>query len=136
MTKHFLVFFLMLSLMMPAISQDTLSGKMPGKWGICYSIDTLDTICKTPFNFYTFRADGTCQHGEIIIMGDTIPVTGTWKSENGSIRIVYDKHPNYIYPPETLPDIVFINDKLFYYKVLDNYEVKGHWVFFSFRKLD
>lgn len=136
MFKKILFFCLVLSLTTPAISQDSLSGKLTGKWGICYSIDTLDIQCNKPFNFYTFHADGTCQHGEIIIMGDSIPVTGTWKSEKNSVRIVYDKHPNYIYPPETLPDIVFINDNLFYYKVLDNYEVKGHWVFFSFRKIE
>ncbi len=134
MSYRFLLFCLSLSLSVTAISQDSLSGKLVGKWGICYRIDTPDTLCTSPFNFYTFNADGTCQHGEMIIMGDTIPVTGRWKSENGSVRIVYDKHPNYSYSPQTFPDIVFINDRLFYYKVFDEVEVKGHWIYFTLRK--
>lgn len=136
MRQYYLTFCLSLCLAVSASCQDSLAGKLTGKWGICYSIDTLDTHCTTPFNFYIFHADGTCQHGEMIIMNEKIPVTGKWKLENGAIKIVFDKHPNYSFSPQIFPDIVFINDQLFYYKVLDKYEATGHWVYFSLRKLE
>lgn len=56
--------------------------------------------------------------------------------KNASLQIKYDKHQIFSFPNEIFREIVFVNDKMFYYKVLDNYEVAGHWVFFSFRKIE
>ena len=136
MTRHLIFICLAISLFLNVNSQDSVSRKIFGKWGICISVDTFDLKCENPFNYYIFKPDGSCQHGEVTIMNEKIPVLGRWKLENTSLQIKYDKHQNFSFPNEIFREIVFVNDKMFYYKVLDNYEVAGHWVFFSFRKIE
>ena len=137
MYKHFiLLFHLTLLSTLSSTCQDSLINKIVGKWGICYSLDTLDKACINPFNFYVFKADGTCQHGEVTIMDEKIPVKGYWRFENGSIKITYNKHPNFSYPPATLPNIIFLNNTLFYYKAISTVEAPGRWIFFSLKRID
>lgn len=114
---------------------DTAS-KLVGQWGICYNLDTVDISCDKPFNSYVFNKDGSCQHGSVVIVNEKIPITGTWSYQNGNINIVYSKHPNYKVPLESFTKIVFVNDNLFYYKVLDKVENPDHCVFFSFKRIE
>jgi len=136
MSKYFIFVCLLGALTLKAKSQDSLSNKIVGKWEICYSLDTLEKACARPFNSYIFNSNGTCQNGDVIIMGEKIPVKGYWKIENGSIKITYDKHPNFSYPSQTLPDITFLTNELFYYKVMSTDEAPGRWIFFSLRKTE
>lgn len=115
--------------------QDSIEVKLIGKWGVCYSLDSVDASCNKPFNYYTFEIGQRCQHGSIIISDKKIPVTGTWKYQNGTLSIVYDKHPNFSYPTEVFKEINFINEDLFYYKAIDKVEYPGHWVFYSFTRI-
>jgi hypothetical protein len=133
--KQFTLLIAALVFSLPCNGQENLETKLIGKWSVCYKIDTIDIHCIKPFNFYIFERGGRCKHGEITILDQKIPVTGSWKYEKGSIEIVYDKHPNYSYPKEFLKDIIFIADDLFYYKVLDKVENPGHWVFYSFKRV-
>lgn len=135
MIKQFSIFIAAVFLSLLCNGQENLQTKLIGKWGVCYELDTIDVHCNKPFNFYILDTGGRCKHGEVIIMGEKIPVLGSWKYEKGSIEIVYDKHPNYSFPKEIFKDIIFITDDLFYYKVLDKVENPGHWVFYTFKRI-
>ena len=135
MKKSALSIILFMLIGLTSKSQELSPSQIIGKWGICHSLDTINKDCSTPFNFYIFNADGTCQHGEVIIMNKKIPVMGKWKIVDDDVKIEYDFHPNFSFPPQTFPNIRFLTDKLFYYKVTSSIEAPGSWHFFTLKKL-
>lgn len=135
MTKSISVIFFLLFLAMASRSQDLSASRLVGKWGICQSLDTISKDCPAPYNFYIFNSDGTCQHGEVTSMDEKIPVTGRWRIVNGNVEITYDRHPGFLFPSQTFPNIQFLNDRLFYYKLTGEDEAPGRWIFFTLKKL-
>jgi hypothetical protein len=109
-----------------------------GKWGICYSLDNLDTACKKPFNFFIFRNDNKYQGRDVILSDKKVPMLGTWTYLHDTIFIYSTyKGPygeanmdNFIIKP------VFLNKDMFYSIVYDTTENIGHYVYFTYRRLE
>lgn len=121
-----------------SVGQNPTSDSFIGKWGICYSLDKLDTACRSPFNFFVFKQNSLYQGRDIILSDKKVPMTGTWTYQRDTVFIYSSyKGPegearmdNLIIKP------VFISKDLFYSKIYDTSENVGHYVYFTYRRLE
>jgi hypothetical protein len=112
-----------------------MKGKFIGKWATCYQVDSIDYLCSDTTQQFELKANGKYIGSDIIIGGIRDLVSGSWKFENNTLTIVIDNTVDYSFPPRSYADINFINDNLFYYKIIGAKEVPGHYIYFSFKRI-